>query len=172
MHIYELLHTVANLLLIKEWPSEVLHSYLGSLGAPYCNYTTIYSPHTYFFHFKFAHVRPHTLSVLYIVFLPFCTLPICILFFGCLCPVLLLSFCCTVELLSLKRIPCMCKHTWPIKLIHDSGYSNLNQMHPDVYWPKSWPTPIKVTDLYNVLPVVHTKQPPRWSPCPSLCRPS
>ncbi len=62
--------------------------------------------HTYlFFHFKFAHIRPYTqMSVLNIV--PFCTLPICILFFCCilcciLCPVLSLSFCSTVELLSL-----------------------------------------------------------------------
>ncbi len=56
-----------------------------------------------FFHFKFAHVRPHTwLSVLYIQFLAFCTLPIRIFvycsFFVC---VLSLSFCCSLELLSL-----------------------------------------------------------------------
>ncbi len=67
----------------------------------YINYLT----HNYL-HFKFAHIVPvHTqLSVLYIVFLLFCTLSIlyiCILFFYYLCPVLSLSFCCTVELLSL-----------------------------------------------------------------------
>ncbi len=55
--------------------------------------------HTYF-HFKFAHIRP-VLSILYIVFLLFCTLPTCILLFYYLCPVLLLSICYTVELLSL-----------------------------------------------------------------------
>ncbi len=45
-----------------------------------CNY--LFTTHTYFFYFQFAHVRPHSyLPVLYIVFLPFCTLPICILFF-------------------------------------------------------------------------------------------
>ncbi len=62
-----------------------------------------YSLHILIFYFKFAHIRPvHTyLSILYIVFLLFCTLPVCILFFYYLCPVLLLSFCCTVELLSL-----------------------------------------------------------------------
>ncbi len=39
----------------------------------------IYSSHILIFHFKFAHIRPvHTLlSILYIVFLLFCTLPIC-----------------------------------------------------------------------------------------------
>ncbi len=63
----------------------------------------ICSSHILVFHFKFAHIRPvHTqLSILYIVFLPFCTLPICILLFYYLCPLPLLSFCCTVELLSL-----------------------------------------------------------------------
>ncbi len=34
-----------------------------------------------------------------------------------MCPVLLLSFCCTIELMSRKQIPRMCKHSWPIKLI-------------------------------------------------------
>ncbi len=71
-------------------------------------YNYLFTTHTYiiyifyFFHFKFAHVRPvHTwLSVLHSVFaiLYIAYLFICILFFCCLCPVLLLSFCCTVEL--------------------------------------------------------------------------
>ncbi len=62
----------------------------------------LFTTHTYFFIFKIAHVRSHTqLSVLYIVVLSCCTLPICILFFYDPCPVLFLSFCCTVELLLL-----------------------------------------------------------------------
>ncbi len=79
-------------------------------------YTIIYSPHTYFFfHFKFARQTSHiTVCIVYCVF---SILYICILFFCWRCPVLLLSFCCTVELLSLQQIPRMCKHTWPIKLI-------------------------------------------------------
>ncbi len=73
---------------------------------------SIYS--TFFLHFKFAHVRPLTnSSVLYIVFLPFCTLPMCIFVYcSFVVCVLLLSFCCTVELLSLLQIPRKWKHTW------------------------------------------------------------
>ncbi len=45
-----------------------------------CSY--LFTTHTYCFIFKFAHVRLHSyLPVLYIVFLLFCTSPICILFF-------------------------------------------------------------------------------------------
>ncbi len=74
-----------------------------------------------FFHFKFVHIRPVHIIV-YIIYCVFAILYIaylyiCILLFYYMCPVLLLSFCCTVELLSLKQIPHMCKHTWPIKLI-------------------------------------------------------
>ncbi len=54
-----------------------------------------------FFYFKFAQSDLHTHNCLYIVVLLFCTLPICILFFYYLCPVLLVSLCCTVELLPL-----------------------------------------------------------------------
>ncbi len=59
----------------------------------------IYSPHILFFLQVCSSDLFTQLSVLYIVFLLFCTLPICILFFCCLCHVLFLSFCCTVELL-------------------------------------------------------------------------
>ncbi len=65
----------------------------------------IYSLHILINNFKFAHIRPvHTaLSILYIVFviLYIAYFYNCILFFYHLCPFLLLSFCCTVELLSL-----------------------------------------------------------------------
>ncbi len=67
-------------------------------------YNYLFTTHTYIIFFIFSHFKfaLYTHDCLYcIVFLLFCTLPICILFFCCLCPVPLLSFCCTVELLSL-----------------------------------------------------------------------
>ncbi len=85
--------TVSSLMQSISWTLDIKHT------------TQLYitfSSHILLFHFKFAHIRPvHTsLSILYIVFMLFCTLPICV--FVCYsCPVLLLSFCCTVELLSL-----------------------------------------------------------------------
>ncbi len=68
-------------------------------------YTIIYSPHTLIFSFQICTCQTSYIIV-FIVFDVFATLYIaylyiCILFFCCLCPVLLLSFCCTVELLSL-----------------------------------------------------------------------
>ncbi len=62
--------------------------------------------HTYLFTFQICTYHTCTYIIVYIIYclLLFCTLPIlyiCILFFYYLCPVLLLSFCCTVELLSL-----------------------------------------------------------------------
>ncbi len=71
-----------------------------------CTYIVVYIFYIYIY------ILYSFFAVLYIAYLD-----ICILFFYYLCPVLLLSFCCTVELLSLQQIPCMCKHTWPIKLI-------------------------------------------------------
>ncbi len=64
-------------------------------------YAIIYSPHTYyFFSFQICTCQTSHITVC-IVFCVFSILYICILFFCCRCPVLLLSFCCTVELLSL-----------------------------------------------------------------------
>ncbi len=84
----------------------------------FIQHTYIYNIY-FFFSISNLHMSDlYTHDCLYcIVFLLFCTLPICILFFYYLCLVLLLSFCCTVELLSLEQIPRVCKHTWPIKLI-------------------------------------------------------
>ncbi len=73
----------------------------------------IHSSHILIFHFKLAHIRPvHTqLSVLYIVFLLFCTLPICILFFiicvlsCCFLSVTLWSFCHYNKFLVCVNIP-------------------------------------------------------------------
>ncbi len=67
----------------------------------------------------FSHVKtPYIIVCIAYCVLPFCTLPICtfVYCYFVVC-ILLLSFCCTVELLSLLQIPCICKHTWPIKLI-------------------------------------------------------
>ncbi len=69
-------------------------------------YNYLFTTHTYIIFFiLFFSISNLHMSDLYthdclscIVFLLFCTLPICILFFCCLCPVPLLSFCCTVEL--------------------------------------------------------------------------
>ncbi len=74
-------------------------------------YIYLFNTHTCLY-FKFApNIPVHTkLSILYIVFLPFCTLSILYIILFIIC-VLLLSFCHTVELLSLKQIPRMCKHT-------------------------------------------------------------
>ncbi len=89
-------------------PSNPSHEHL-TLTWNTQHYFTIFIHHTYiynifylFFSISNLHVRPvHTwLSVLHSVFaiLYIDYLYICILFFCCLCPVLLLSFCCTVEL--------------------------------------------------------------------------
>ncbi len=89
-------------------PSNPSHEHLTLTWNTTLFYNYLFTTHTYiiffiyFFHLKFAHVRPvHTwLSVLHSVFaiLYIAYLYSCILFFCCLCPVLLLSFCCTVEL--------------------------------------------------------------------------
>ncbi len=62
----------------------------------------IYSPHIHIFPFQICTYQICTHECLYFILCHFVHyLYICILFFCCLCPVLLLSFCCTVELLSL-----------------------------------------------------------------------
>ncbi len=63
----------------------------------------VYSPHILIFLFQICTYKTCKHIIVYIIYcvLLFCTLPICILLFYYLCPVLLLSFCCTVELLSL-----------------------------------------------------------------------
>ncbi len=65
------------------------HGHL-TLSMEHTTLFTLFIHHTcLIFNFNFAHIRPvHTqLSILYIVFLLFCTLPICILLFYYLCPV-------------------------------------------------------------------------------------
>ncbi len=94
-------------------PSNPSHEHLTLTWNTQHYFTTIlqlFIHHTYiynifyliFFSISNLHVRPvHTwLSVLHSVFaiLYIAYLYICILFFCCLCPVPLLSFCCTVEL--------------------------------------------------------------------------
>ncbi len=68
---------------------------------------------THILHFKSApNIPVHTkLSILYTVFVLFCTLFILYIIICIIC-VLSLSFCHTVLLLSPKQIPRMCKHTW------------------------------------------------------------
>ncbi len=66
----------------------------------------IYSPHILIFSFQMCTYQTCTHIIKYILYCVFVILYIaylyiCILFFYNLCPVLLLSFCCTVELLSL-----------------------------------------------------------------------
>ncbi len=66
----------------------------------------IYSPHILIFSFQMCTYQTCTHIMWYIIYCVFVILYIaylyiCILFFYNLCPVLLLSFCCTVELLSL-----------------------------------------------------------------------
>ncbi len=62
-------------------------------------YTIIYSPHILFFHFKFARQTSHI--IVCIVYCVFAILYIAYLYFIILLSVLLLLFCCTVEILSL-----------------------------------------------------------------------
>ncbi len=69
-----------------------------------------------FFFISNLHVRPVQIIVC-IVYCVFAILYIAYLYIVILFPALFQSFCCTAELLSLLQIPCMCKHTWPIKLI-------------------------------------------------------
>ncbi len=76
--------------------------------------------HTYF-SFQICIYQTCTHIIVYIIYSVFAILYITYLYiyiilFYFLWLVLLLSFCCTVELLSLLQIPCMCKHTWPIKV--------------------------------------------------------
>ncbi len=66
----------------------------------------IYSSHILIF-ISICTFHTCTYIIVYIVFLIFC-----ILLFYYLCPIQLLSLCCTVALLSLNQIPCMRKHTW------------------------------------------------------------
>ncbi len=87
------------------------------------HYYSLFIHHTYLFFISNVHILDlYAHNGLYYIlcvfaFFAYCILPICILLFYYLCLVLLLSFCSTVELLSLWQIPHMCKHTWPIKLI-------------------------------------------------------
>ncbi len=99
--------TVLQMILLMSNPS---HEHLTLTWNTQHYFTTIlqlFIHHTYiynifFFSISNLHVRPvHTwLSVLHSVFaiVYIAYLYICILFFCCLCPVPLLSFCCTVEL--------------------------------------------------------------------------
>ncbi len=70
------------------------------------HYYTLFIHHTYLFFISNLHNQTWTHIIVYIIYCVFAILyiaylPICLLLFYYLCPVLLLSFCCTVELLSL-----------------------------------------------------------------------
>ncbi len=88
-------------------PSNASHEHL-TLNVEHTQhyYTIIYSSHILIF-ISICTFHTCTYIIVYIVFLIFC-----ILLFYYLCPIQLLSLCCTVELLSLNQIPCMRKHTW------------------------------------------------------------
>ncbi len=80
----------------------------------------IYSSHIFFIsnlHISDLYIHNCLFYFFFFAFLYIAYLYICILLFYYLCLFLLLSFCCTIELLSLYQIPHICKHTWPIKLI-------------------------------------------------------
>ncbi len=78
-------------------------------------YKYLFITHTYF-SFQNVHMYLYTqLSRLHIVFMLFCTLPICILLFYYLCPVAVILLHCGTSF-SITNSS-MCKDTWPIKLI-------------------------------------------------------
>ncbi len=81
----------------------------------------IYSSHILIFLFQICTYQTCTHNCLYYIlcffFFLHCLFVYLYIILYYLCHVLLLSFCCTVELLTLKQIPCMWKHSWPIKLI-------------------------------------------------------
>ncbi len=93
-----------------EWPdTETVSSLRQSISwtldikrGTHKHYLHLFIHHILIFFISILHISDLCTynCLLYIVFLLVCTLPICILFF-IMCPVLLLSFCCTVELLSL-----------------------------------------------------------------------
>ncbi len=80
------------------------------------HYYTLFIYHIYFFHFKFAH-QSCTHKIVYIIYCVFAILYIAYLYI-----IILLSVSCRCHSVALwsfshsKKIPCMCKHTWPIKL--------------------------------------------------------
>ncbi len=90
-----------------------------TLNVEHTTLFTLFIHHTYLFFFiSNLHISDlYTHNCLYYI-LCFCYFVHCIFvyYYFIIC-VMLLSFCCTVELLSLQQIPRMCKHTWPIKLI-------------------------------------------------------
>ncbi len=84
-------------------PSNPSHEHLTLMWNTQ-HYYTLFIHHTYSFFISNLHISDlyrHNCLYYILCFCFFCTLPICILFFYYLCPVLLLSFYCTVELLSL-----------------------------------------------------------------------
>ncbi len=103
------------------FPQEIHLMNIWTLNNKHETHNTIilfifYLTHSYYISNLHLTLPVHTeLSILYIVFVLFCILSIlyiCTLFFYYLCHILSLSFCHTVELLSIKQIPRMCKHTW------------------------------------------------------------
>ncbi len=91
--------TVSSLRQSISWTLDIKH---GTHNTIYI----IYSSHILIFSFQICTYQTCTHIIVYIIYCVFAILYIaylyiCILFFYYLCPVLLLSFCCTVELLSL-----------------------------------------------------------------------
>ncbi len=83
-------------------PRNPSHEHLTILNMEHTTllYKYLFTTHTYFFSFQICTDQTSHIIVCS-VYCVFAILWICILLFCCLCPVLLLSFCCTVELLSL-----------------------------------------------------------------------
>ncbi len=84
-------------------PSNPSHEHLTIMWNTQ-HYYTLFIHHTYFFSFQFCTYQTCTHIIVYIIYCVFAILYIAylyIFFYYYLCPVLLLSFCCTVELLSL-----------------------------------------------------------------------
>ncbi len=100
-----------------EWPdtetvSSLMQSISWTLDIKRGTHNTIIH-YTYLFFISNLHISDHI--IVYIIYCVFANLYIAYLYIILLSPVS--CRCCTVELLSLLQIHCMCKHTWPINLI-------------------------------------------------------
>ncbi len=85
---------------------QAIHLMNTTLNVEHTRLFTLFIHHTYLFFISICTYQTCTHIHVYIIYCVFAILYIaylyiCILFFYYLCPVLLLSFCCTVELLSL-----------------------------------------------------------------------
>ncbi len=64
------------------------------------------------FHISYLYIHNGLYYILCFCYFVHCLFVYLYIILYYLCLVLLLSFCCTVDLLSLKQIPCLCKNTW------------------------------------------------------------